>query len=287
MVEKTRRVGAFVEIQGAIESGRNIVQRGREMRIGEVVLSAGARLTPPRLGLLASVGRVSVRVRPAPRVAIVATGDELVEPGQPLGPGQIRNSNAPMLRALAMAAGAEAHVLPIAADEPSALSTILRRGLDADVLLISGGVSAGTRDLVPSALAALGVENVFHKVNIKPGKPLWFGVGPSRESERGPLVFGLPGNPVSGLVGFLVFARPRSRSWRVAAKRTQCAGTPHGPLYAARSSTGLRARPLVRNSGGSRADYAVGVVGFGRFAHRRASGRVRVFWSGRPDVPGR
>ena len=178
------------------------------MRIGEVV-SAPARLTPSRLGLLASVGRVSVRVRPAaPRVAIVATGDELVEPGQPLGPGQIRNSNAPMLRALAMAAGAEAHVLPIAADEPSALSTILRRGLDADVLLISGGVSAGTCDLVPSALEALGVENVFHKVNIKPGKPLWFGVGPSRDSERGPLVFGLPGNPVSGLVGFLVFAAP-------------------------------------------------------------------------------
>ncbi len=135
MVERTLREGSFVIIQGGIVTGQNLLPRGRETRAGDTVLAAGEVLTPVRLGLLATVGRTEVRVQPPPRVAIVATGDELVEPSQLPGPGQIRNSNAPMLRALAVSAGVEAVVLPIAPDEPDALKAILARGLDADVLL--------------------------------------------------------------------------------------------------------------------------------------------------------
>ncbi len=210
MVEKTRREGDFVVIDDSgIVPGRNFMPRGLEMRLGEVVVSRGEVLNAARLGVLASVGRAWVSVVPRPRVAIVSTGDELVEPDRVPGPGQIRNSNATMLRAFAAVAGVEAEILPIAPDEPLALRAILSRGLLADVLLITGGVSAGNRDLVPETLETLGVRRVFHKVKMKPGKPLWFGVGPDRETGTpGPLVFGLPGNPVSGIVGFLLFVRP-------------------------------------------------------------------------------
>jgi molybdopterin molybdotransferase len=139
---------------------------------------------------------------------VVPTGDELVEPDQVPGPGQIRNSNAVMLQSFAAAAGAEAETLAIAPDDSERLRTALARGLEGDVLLITGGVSAGKLDLVPETLERLGVMRVFHKIRLKPGKPLWFGVGPMREGASGTLVFGLPGNPVSGVVGFLLFVRP-------------------------------------------------------------------------------
>ena len=165
----------------SIASGLNWLRRGREMGAGEVVLRAGQRLTPARIGLLATVGRAEVPAIPRPRVAVVPTGDELVEPDRVPGPGQIRNSNAAMLRALAESWGAEAWTLPIAPDEPGALRSILAEGLEsADVLLVAGGVSEGDRDLVPAALVGLGVAPVFHKVRLKPGKPLWFGVGQGR-----------------------------------------------------------------------------------------------------------
>jgi molybdopterin molybdotransferase len=141
-------------------------------------------------------------------VAIVPTGDELVEPGTMPGPGQIRNSNATMLAALATQAGASVRILPIAPDEPTVLKPRLFEALDADLVLVTGGVSAGRLDLVPEALERLGVSRVFHKVRVKPGKPIWFGVGPARDNASRPLVFGLPGNPVSGLVGFVLFVRP-------------------------------------------------------------------------------
>ncbi len=214
MIERTRRDGATVLIDDpAVSPGRNRMARGREMRAGEVILQSGEVLNAVKLGLLASVGRVDVAVIPWPTVAVVPTGDELVDPGQTPGPGQIRNSNATVLCALARQAGAEARALPIAPDEPVPLRDALAQGLAADVLLITGGVSAGNRDLVPATLAALNVDRVFHKIRLKPGKPLWFGVGPRRSDgdgvgKAGPLVFGLPGNPVSGLVGFLLFVRP-------------------------------------------------------------------------------
>jgi len=210
MVERTRREGDGVVIDDpVVPAGRNRLTRGREMRAGDVVLEKSTRLNAAKLGLLASVGRDRVLVVPRPRVAVVSTGDELVEPGRVPGPGQIRNSNATMLRAFVAAAGAEPESHPTAPDESAALRECLARGLDADVLLITGGVSAGHRDLVPAVLDGLGVAMVFHKVRLKPGKPLWFGVGPGRAGGApGPLVFGLPGNPVSGVVGFLLFVRP-------------------------------------------------------------------------------
>jgi molybdopterin molybdotransferase len=194
-------------LEPVVRAGQNLMARGQEMRAGEVVVARGSILGPARLGVLASVGRVDVRVVPRPLVAIVPTGDELVEPGQVPGPGQIRNSNAVLLHALAIQEGALATVLPIAPDLPGPLAAILERGLESDVLVIAGGVSAGQRDLVPAALDALGAECVFHKVSLKPGKPLWFGIGPPRGDRPAVLVFGLPGNPVSGLVTFLLFVK--------------------------------------------------------------------------------
>lgn len=191
-----------------IRPGRNRLVRGQVYREGDPLLGPGILLSPAALGLLASVGKPRVLVVPRPRVAIVSTGDELVDPDRVPGPGQIRNSNGVMLQGLAIASGAHAETLPIAPDETGALKHILSLGLGFDVVLITGGVSAGQRDLVPGALEQLGVERVFHKIRLKPGKPLWFGVGPRRGGRPGTLVFGLPGNPVSGLVGFLLFVRP-------------------------------------------------------------------------------
>ncbi|HEV3164291.1 MAG TPA: gephyrin-like molybdotransferase Glp [Isosphaeraceae bacterium] len=191
-----------------VSVGKNRLPRGREMRAGDLLLRQGDLLSPVRLGLLASIGRTEVQVVPCPNVAVLPTGDELVEPDLVPGPGQIRNSNATLLRSMAQACGVRAEALPIARDELEHLRAALERGLKADVLLVAGGVSAGQRDLVPATLEALGVTAVFHKVRLKPGKPLWFGIGPARGDCPGSLVFGLPGNPVSGVVGFLLFVRP-------------------------------------------------------------------------------
>jgi molybdopterin molybdotransferase len=208
MHERTRSDAGSVWVEEpSVRIGQNILPRAREMRAGELILGAGTVLTPAHLGVLASVGRTPVRVA-RPRLAVVSTGDELVEPDRTPGPGQIRNSNAIMLRALATEAFAVAESLPTAPDEPDELRRILQKGLEFDVLIVTGGVSAGQRDLVPAALAGLGVRRVFHKVRLKPGKPLWFGVGPTRADRPGTLVFGLPGNPVSSLVVFLLFVRP-------------------------------------------------------------------------------
>jgi molybdopterin molybdotransferase len=219
MHERTEPDDGGVRIdEPEIRPGQNILPRGREMRAGEIVLTTGTVLGPAHLGVLASVGQTWPRVV-QPTISILSTGDELVDPDQVPGPGQIRNSNAVMLQALARADGANAEVMPIVADEPTELRSMLQFGLQADVLLITGGVSAGQRDLVPEALEALGVRRVFHKVRLKPGKPIWFGVGRPREAgdegiasnekhRPGALVFGLPGNPVSGLVGYLLLVRP-------------------------------------------------------------------------------
>jgi molybdopterin molybdotransferase len=207
-VEQTRTLG---EGRVAVDDrppqpGLNVLPRGREMRAGEVVLSAGAVLRPQEFGLLAAVGRTSVRAVPAPRVAVVPTGDELVEPAERPGPGQIRNSNGPMLLAQAARAGGVPRLLGIARDWPESLRALVAEGMREDVLILSGGVSAGKLDLVPGVLREAGVAARFHKVAMKPGKPVFFGTGP-----RGQPVFGLPGNPVSSLVCFELFVRPALR----------------------------------------------------------------------------
>jgi molybdopterin molybdotransferase len=200
--------GMVVVLEGPVRPGQNLLPRGREMRAGDLVASHGSILTPARLGVLASVGRAAVMAVPRPRVAIVPTGDELVEPAETPGPGQIRNSNAAMLGGLVVEAGGQPEPLPIVPDDPPRLQKMLGRGLDADCLLVAGGVSTGQCDHVPAALEALGVRTIFQKVRLKPGKPLVFGIGPVRAGRPGTVVFGLPGNPVSGFVCFLLFVRP-------------------------------------------------------------------------------
>lgn len=213
MHEQTRvEPDGTVVLEIPARSGQNRLERGREYRNGDELVPAGTRLNPVHLGLLASVGATAFAVVGRPTVAIVPTGDELVEPDHAPGPGQIRNSNATLLEALARRDGCPTRAFGIVADEPARLAQVLREGLASDVLLVSGGVSAGPRDLVPGTLESLGVRVHFHKVRLKPGKPLLFGsieAGPDR--PRRALVFGLPGNPVSGLVGYLLFVRPALR----------------------------------------------------------------------------
>ncbi|HZT82922.1 MAG TPA: molybdopterin molybdotransferase MoeA, partial [Gemmataceae bacterium] len=206
MVERTRPDGGRVVIEDRPpKPGQNILPRGREMRAGETVLAAGAVLRPQELGLLATVGRAAAKVVPAPRVGVLSTGDEVVEAIQRPGPGQIRNSNGPMLAAQAARAGGVPHYLGIARDRVDSLRRLIAEGLRCPVLILSGGVSAGVADLVPGVLRELGVEAHFHKVEMKPGRPVFFG------TRGDTLVFGLPGNPVSSLVCFELFVRPAIR----------------------------------------------------------------------------
>ncbi len=207
MQERTEPLGERVRVRDTgLSPGRNVMPRGKEMTAGDVVLSAGSVLNPVAFGVLASVGRSEVAAIPAPRVAILATGDELVEANAVPGPGQIRNSNGPMLSALVHRAGGVPRYLGIVRDDLGELRTRIGQALaDADVLLLTGGVSVGKLDLVPGVLEELGVVAIFHKVRMKPGKPLLFG------TRGNTLVFGLPGNPVSGLVGFELFVRPALR----------------------------------------------------------------------------
>ncbi len=190
-----------------VTRGQNIMRRAVAMARGDRVLSTGHVLRAIELGLLAEVGRTEVLAIPRPRLAVLATGNELVPPSEKPAPGEIRNSNSPMLVAAAQTAGAEAIDLGIARDEQRDLEQRIAQGLEADVLVLSGGVSAGVLDLVPAVLSSLGVEPVFHKIRMKPGKPLWFGVK-RHDARRTTLVFGLPGNPASSFVGFELFVRP-------------------------------------------------------------------------------
>ncbi len=191
---------------GRVVVGQNIMRRAASMARGDMVLRSGCELRPVEIGVLAEVGRVRVRVVRRPMLAVLATGNELVPPEQTPAPGHIRNSNGPMLLAAAQAAGATTVDLQIARDDAQQLRSLIARGLEHDVLVISGGVSAGVLDMVPGVLAELGVQQVFHKVHLKPGKPLWFGVLARGAVDT--LVFGLPGNPVSSLVCFELFVRP-------------------------------------------------------------------------------
>lgn len=187
--------------------GANVRRAGDDVHRGEPVLRAGSILGPAELAVAASLGHARVQCGVRPRVAVLSTGDELVEPGRPLGPGQIRNSNTVGLAAQAAEAGAEVVSSQIVRDRLEATTEALRSALDsADVVCVSGGVSVGPHDHVKDALSALGVEEVFWRVALKPGKPTWFG------TRNHQLVFGLPGNPVSAMVTFHLFARPALRA---------------------------------------------------------------------------
>jgi molybdopterin molybdotransferase len=213
MVEQTTTQGDRVVIHSAsVKSGQNIMRRGSSFSRGQTVLQAGTVLRPIEIGVLAEAGQVDALFHKRPHVAVIATGNELVNADQLPGAGQIRNSNGPMLAALARQAAANATDLRIARDNKEALTELILGGLSLDIVLLSGGVSAGVLDLVPGVLKELGVQEVFHKVNLKPGKPLWFGY--KDEGSHQALVFGLPGNPVSSLVCFELFVRPAIEKMR-------------------------------------------------------------------------
>ena len=206
--EDTTIAGEEVRISlPTIDRGKNVIRRGLMMQRGETVLEAGRLIRAQEIALLAELGRSTVPVFRAPRAAVLATGDELVPVGAPLGPGQICNSNEPMLLAQLRNWGCDVQGLGIARDREAELQQTIESGLEADVLLLTGGVSMGTRDLVPQVLAELGARQVFHKVQLKPGKPVWFGVRDAAPGGRRTLIFGLPGNPVSSMVCSELFVR--------------------------------------------------------------------------------
>jgi molybdopterin molybdotransferase len=205
-IERVRADGDVLEVPET-RAGANVRHGGDDLREGDLVLQAGTELAPGEIGVLAALGRVDVACAKRPRVAIVATGDELVPAGQPLGPGQIHDSNAAALGALARRAGAEVIATHDAADDLAATVAALDVALEgSDVLCVSGGVSVGPHDHVKPALRELGFEELIWGVRLKPGKPFWFGVRGDQYA------FGLPGNPVSAMVTFQLFARPALRA---------------------------------------------------------------------------
>jgi len=231
MVEHTDDGDARVRILKAVDSGCHVRRRGENLGKGDSLLAAGQRIGAAEVGLLAGAGVVQVPVRRRPGVAIIPTGDELVEPGTKPGPGQIRNSNGYSLYQQIVEEDCRPFYLGIGRDEPGALDALIGMGLEHDVLLLGGGVSMGKYDLVTAALQRAGVEILFEKVAVKPGKPTVFGV---RHSEgRTTLVFGLPGNPVSGMVMFRLLVAP-------ALRRMQGAAKPGSRLVRARLSQALK-----------------------------------------------
>jgi molybdopterin molybdotransferase len=204
-VEDAAVDGDRVTPAAPVPPGMHVRYRGEDVARGDVLAPAGTPLTPQRVTALASAGLGDVVVHRRPRVHVVATGTELLELGAPPEPGRIHESNRLTLRLLAERAGAEVVVHPVVPDDPAATRAAIAAALAGDVLLVSGGVSVGPHDHVKPALEAAGVQEVFWRVRLKPGKPLWFG---RRDAT---LVFGLPGNPLSGVACFLLFVGPALR----------------------------------------------------------------------------
>ena len=214
-IEQATDLGDTVELE-AVAADDNVRPSGGDVRAGEVVFAAGTVLGAAQIGAAAAAGVAAISCGPRPRVAIVPTGSELRRPGETLAPGQIYESNGALLAALCRSAGAEVVQHDAVADDEAKTRSLLEAALHADVLVTSGGVSVGTKDLVRSSLAALGAEEVFWRVAVRPGKPVAFAV------RGATLVFGLPGNPVSSLVGFELFVRPALRALQ---------GAKPGPFY--------------------------------------------------------
>ena len=264
IVEHTEPVdgGERVRILRPAAPGSHIRRRGENLRRDERLLEVGCRLGAAEIGLLATVGRDRVAVRRRPRVALVPTGDELVEPAESPGPAQIRNSNGPTLLAQVAGEGAAADYLGIARDEAGALDRLVRSGLERDVLILSGGVSMGVYDLVTGVLRNAGVEILFERVAIKPGKPTVFGCSGGGEGTT--LVFGLPGNPVSAMLAFRLLVAPALRRMRGASRvvdqrvRARLSGSLRStsrreafhPARIAWTETGYRADPLPHRGSG-------------------------------------
>ncbi len=229
-VEDTAPEDDRVAIEAEVRPGDNIRRAGEDIAAGAGVIAPGTLIGPAELGVLASVGAARVACHRRPRVAVVSSGDELIRPDEQMRPGAVRNSNAYSISALAQESGAEVISSELAPDRPDATRSAIGTALSADVAVVCGGVSVGEHDQVKGALADLGVEQRFWRIALKPGKPTWFG------THGKTLVFGLPGNPVSAMVTFLLLVRPalvalaggspgRRRVWaRLAADRPRTRG---------------------------------------------------------------
>jgi molybdopterin molybdotransferase len=206
-VEDTSTRDGRVEVSVEVERGRNVRLAGEDIQPGAPVLRSGTALGAAELGVLAAVGVDPVSCARRPLTSVLTTGDELLEPDEAPRPGGVRNSNRYSIPPLALAAGAEVAAVETVPDDPDATRAAIESALRSDIAVICGGVSVGYHDHVKPALRSLKVEEVFWRVALKPGKPTWFGVSP-----KGALVFGLPGNPVSAMVTFLLFVHPAIRA---------------------------------------------------------------------------
>jgi molybdopterin molybdotransferase len=205
MVEYTERQGATVTIKRAVKAGENVVVAGSEAHKGDVMVARGTRVNHPAVAIAAAIGKADVTVHQRPRVAILATGDEVVDINLPPGPNEIRNSNSYSLAAQVYEAGGAPLILPVAHDDAAEIEVLIRKGSEADLLLLTGGVSMGKYDLVEQVLEKVGARFFFTGVLIQPGKPLVF--GELQLAKKTTPFFGLPGNPVSTMVTFQLFAR--------------------------------------------------------------------------------
>jgi len=203
-VEKSTIEGDSVLLKEEnMRPGLNIAPEGEDAKAGEVLLPAGTLLSSAGLAVCASVGRVKVKVTPKPSIRIITTGTEIISPDKHPLPHQIRDCNSHSVLASCLNLQANAEFMGIADDDRDSLALAIQKGLTADILILTGGVSMGEYDFIPETLAKLGVKKIFHKVRLKPGKPVWYG-----RTEAGTHVFGLPGNPVSVQVNFKLFVEP-------------------------------------------------------------------------------
>lgn len=209
MQEFCKAGGGKVAVSRTVVTGENVRRRGEEFRAGDRLLAAGTLITPAVVGLAAAAGERIVKVYPKPRVSLIVTGEELVRPGVKRGPGKIYDSNSFALSAALGALGLRAGKTLFCGDEENVLTAALQEALAvSDVVITTGGVSVGDYDFVPRIAGRLGVIVHFHKVAIKPGKPLFFGSLGGTSQDGGQLLFGLPGNPVAALVTYHQFVKP-------------------------------------------------------------------------------
>lgn len=201
-VENSEEDGDFIKLsEPDIRPGLNLAKKGEDTPAGKILLTKGTQLSAASIAVCASTGHAAVQVYPKPTLRVISTGTEIVSPAESPLDHQIRDCNSYSVRSLSQGLGVKAEFLGIGKDDKTVLSDLIQKGLEADILILSGGVSMGEFDYIPELLAKAGVKQLIHKICVKPGKPVWFG-----KTDDGTYVFGLPGNPVSVQVAFKLFA---------------------------------------------------------------------------------